>query len=93
QTFTVNYGYKNQGDAASGPFTFRVKFHAIAGLADCNVDVDQLNPGQIVWGGCVRQINGDAGNYPVRAIVDVEGEIAESDEGNNEISTQITVAE
>jgi hypothetical protein len=82
QQFTASFGIKNQGDAASGPFTFRLKFHAAAGLADCNWD-GQLGAGEIAWGGCIRQINGNAGDYPVKATIDVESEIAESNEGNN----------
>ena len=88
--FTASFGIKNQGDAASGPFTFRLKFHDAAGVADCNWD-GQLGAGEIAWGGCVRQIDGNVGNYPVKATIDVESEIAESNEGNNITETTLTL--
>jgi hypothetical protein len=93
QPFTASYVIKNQGSANAGIFTFRLHFHDSAGIADCNMDVNSLGPGQQVVSDCTRTINGNTGNYPVKATVDVESEIPESDEGNNEFSTKVTVAE
>jgi hypothetical protein len=92
QPFTANFSIRNQGTGTSAPFTFRLHFHASAGLADCNFDVNSFGPGESVSSDCTRQINGNTGNYPVKATVDVEGEIAESDEGNNVLDLTLPVA-
>jgi subtilase family serine protease len=90
QNFTAKYEIKNQGDVTSGPFTFRLHFHASAGVADCNWD-GALSATEITWAECVRQINGNTGNYPVKATIDVESEIAESNESNNVLDTTLTL--
>jgi len=82
--FTANYLIENQGSGDSGAFTFRLHFHASAGIADCDMDVDNLAPGLPAWGGCVRTVTNKAGNYPVEATADIENEVAESNEGNNQ---------
>jgi len=91
QPFAVNYSVKNQGQGDSGIFTFRLHFNEETGLADCNWDVDGLPAGQSAWSACTRTVNVHGGNFSVRAIVDVEGEIAESNEGNNEASYTLSV--
>lgn len=91
QPFTANFMVTNMGNATSGAFTFRLHFHAAAGIADCNMDVMSLDPGASAWSGCVRTINGNTGNYPYEVTADVEGEINESNEDNNASSGTITV--
>ena len=92
QPFTAAFSIRNQGTVASAPFTFRLHFHASAGLADCNFDINSLGPHESVSSDCTRQINGNTGNYPVKATVDVEGEIAESVEGNNGLDLTLRLA-
>jgi hypothetical protein len=77
QPFTASFNIRNQGTGASAPFTFRLHFHASAGLADCNLDVNSLGPGQ---------------GITVKATVDVENEIVESDEGNNVLDLTLPLA-
>lgn len=92
QPFTASYVVENRGGGSAGAFTFLLHFHAAAGIADCSIDVDGLVPGQVAWGQCTRTISGDtAGNYPVEATVDIEGEVAESDEQNNLATPTLTV--
>jgi len=91
EPFTVNYFVKNQGQGDSGLFTFRLKFHEEAGIADCNMDVDELPAGQVDSGTCNRTVNTHPGNFAAWAMVDVEGEIAESEDGNNEASYTLSV--
>jgi nucleotide-binding universal stress UspA family protein len=91
QPFTASYAFQNQGNAPSGAFTVRLHFHAATGLADCNADYPPLEAGQSAWGGCVRTTNAPAGTSPTEFTLDVEGEIAESDEGNNLATPTLTV--
>jgi hypothetical protein len=91
QPFTANYQVANRGDAAAGAFTSSLHFHAAAGIADCNMDVNGLAPGELAWSSCTRTINGIAGDYPIEVTADLEGEITESDEGNNTTTSTITV--
>lgn len=91
EPFTVNYFVKNQGQGDSDLFTFRLKFHEETGIADCNMDVDGLPAGQVASGTCSRTVNTHPGNFALWAKVDVEGEIAESEDGNNEASYTLSV--
>ncbi len=91
QMFTAEFVILNQGDGAAGAFTFRLHFHAAAGIEDCNMDVDTLAPGEAAWGSCTRTINGNTGSYPYEMTVDVENEITESNEGNNFLASPLIV--
>jgi hypothetical protein len=91
QPFQVVYAIANQGDRAAEAFTVRLHFHAAVGLADCNADYNTLAAGQSAWGGCTRTTNAQPGTSPTEFTVDVEGEIAESNEGNNFANPTLTV--
>jgi hypothetical protein len=83
ERFTAHYAIQNQGDAASGPFTLRWNFSPGVGVPDCNWDNDGLSAGQAAWGTCTLTTNMAAGWASTTLTVDAEGEIDESDEGNN----------
>ena len=91
ETFYAAFEIKNLGTAASGACTFRIKFHASAGVANCDMTVVSLEPGGNQFLTCPTKSNASTGNYPVKATVDAEGEVAESDEGNNVLETTLTL--
>jgi hypothetical protein len=91
ERFSAHYSIQNQGDVPSGPFTLRWHFHAATGLADCNWDIDGLDPGGASWGACSLLTYAAAGQSPTTLTVDVEGEIDEGDEGNNEATPTLYV--
>jgi len=93
ERFSAHYTIQNQGDVASGAFTLRWNFSPGLGLADCNWDYDNLDPGQAAWGACTLTTNAPAGWSSTTLTVDVEGEIAESDEGNNVATPTLFVEE
>jgi len=82
QPFTIHYLFINQGEAGSGAFTLRLVFPENAGVSVCSNDYS-LEQAFVPVGECTRTINASPGNYKVTAIVDVENEIAESNENNN----------
>jgi hypothetical protein len=92
QPFTVFYTITNQGDAPANPFTVRLHFNPNTGLADCNDDFGNYAAGVTSYLECTRTTNAQPGGYRTDLTVDVEGEIAESDEGNNTINQPMTVA-
>lgn len=91
QPFIANYVIQNQGDSPSGAFTLFWKFHEATGIGVCSWDYAELGAGETVWGGCTKTTNAQPGQSPARLIVDYEGEINESDENNNELSTTLQV--
>jgi hypothetical protein len=91
QPFTARVTVTNQGTGDAGAFTVRWHFHAATGLADCNWDVNGLRAGQQWNDSCSRTTNAQPGTSPTRLTADVEGEIAESNEGNNEATPTLTV--
>ncbi len=82
----------NQGNAAAGIFTVRLRFHQNTGLPDCNWDVSTLGAGGSIRLDCTLTTNAPPGGYRTDLIVDVEGEIAESNENNNTSNQPLTVA-
>jgi len=83
---------ENHGGAAPVRSTFRIKFHAAAGLEDCDMTVTTLSAGGNQYLTCPGlQIDGNTGNYPVKATVDADSEIAESNEDNNVMELTLTL--
>ncbi len=93
ERFSAHYAIQNQGDVASGPFTLRWSFSPGTGLVDCNWDYDGLDPGQAAWGACTLTTYSPAGWASTTLTVDVEGEIDESNEGNNKDTPTIYIEE
>lgn len=91
QLFTANYAIENVGDAPAGAFTLLWEFHAATGIGVCSWDYFGLAPGEAVWGGCQRVTNAQPGESPTVLTVDFEGEIAESNEGNNQMTPTLRV--
>jgi hypothetical protein len=91
ERFSAHYTIQNQGDAPSGAFTLRWNFSPGVGVADCNWDYDNLDPGQAAWGACTLTTNAPAGWATTTLTVDVEGEINESDETNNVATPILTI--
>lgn len=91
QPFEMSYVIQNQGNAPAGAFTVHFHFHAASGLADCNADFPSLGAGQVAWGGCTRTTNSQPGTSPTELTVDIENEIAESNEDNNTRNQPLTV--
>ena len=92
QPFAVALIISNRGDADAGIFTVRLRFHAGLELPDCNWDVELLGAGGSIRLDCTRTTNASPGGYPTELVVDVEEEIAESDETNNSSNQPIQVA-
>ncbi|MEA3349009.1 MAG: CARDB domain-containing protein [Chloroflexota bacterium] len=91
QPFTANYVIQNQGDVDAGAFTLLWKFHDATGIGVCSWDYDSLGAGETVWGACTKTTNAQPGQSPTTLTVDFEGEIPESNEGNNELSPTLYV--
>jgi hypothetical protein len=92
QPFTASVTVTNRGDGAAGAFTVRWHFApAAAGLADCNWDCPGLGAGQQWRDSCSRTPSG-YGTIQSTLTADVEGEIGESNEGNNVASPSLNVA-
>ena len=92
EQFLANFEISNQGNAPSGAFTLLWKFHAATGISVCSWDYDGLEPGETVWGGCPRTTNAQPGQSPTSLTVDINSEIAESDENNNQLTPPLVVA-
>jgi len=87
----VMFEVKNLGDAQAGNCAFQVKFHAAAGVENCDMHVASLEPGGNQFLTCPVTINANPGNYPVKATVDVGSEVAESNENNNVMELTLTL--
>ncbi|HIH95594.1 TPA: PGF-pre-PGF domain-containing protein [Methanosarcina acetivorans] len=86
---TITATVKNQGDAASGATTLALY---IDGSSVREWDVSELSSGEsssvsYTW------IPGSEGSVELRAVVDEDNLITESNEGNNEETATVTVAE
>jgi len=82
QLFIANYAIANRGTAATGAFTLLWEFPDLD-IGVCSWDYFGLAPGEAVSGGCQKVINVDPGEFVTVLTVDFEGEVAESNEGNN----------
>ena len=82
----------NYGDAHSGPVEFNIALHANEVEVDSKrMVVDGMPPGgsrDIVFSGWTPP---QPGNYNLTVVVDSDNEIVESNEGNNELTKEVTV--
>lgn len=93
QAFSPRVIVANQGNAAAGIFTIRLKFNQNTGLPDCNWDVPGLAAGgNTLLDYCSRTTIEAPCNYRTELRLDVEGEIAESNKDNNASNQPLTVA-
>ncbi len=92
QEFAALVLISNNGDALAGIFTVRLHFHPNTEIPDCNWDVDTLGAGGSIRLDCTRFTNADPKGYRTDLTVDVEGEIQETEEGNNASNQPLTVA-
>ena len=83
QPFQAVFYVSNFGNAPAGAFTARLHFHAATGVPDCNADFPVMQPGETQFAFCNQVTNADPGTSPTEYTVDIEEEIAESDETNN----------
>ena len=79
ETVTITVAIKNQGPGQAGPF--HVAYYVDGALLDSTY-VNQINPGAIVNNTTTWQAQ--AGEHKIRAVIDCNNSVAETDETNNE---------
>lgn len=79
----------NGGGTDAGPF--RVIWRAAGPTLGCEWDWASLDAGDAAWPQCEYTYGGWNPNYTTTAIVDVDGEVDESDEDNNERVLMVNV--
>lgn len=94
QPFTVHYTIENQSDVdCENDFTVEVVFHEEAGIRGCTDEYGGLGRGINSLATCTRTTNAQPGGYITRFSVDVDNNIAESDEGDNTTTATLTLRE
>ncbi len=92
QPFTVHYTIENQSDVdCENDFTVEVVFHEEAGIRGCTDEYGGLRRGINSLATCTRTTNAQPGGYITRFSVDVDNDIAESDESDNTVTATLTL--
>ncbi len=92
QPFTVHYIVENSSDVACEDiFTVEVVFHEEAGIPVCSEDYLGLGVGVKSFSECRRTTNAQPGGYITRLSIDVDNDIAESDESDNTVTATLTL--